>query len=96
MLTSLLCRFDMKETKKALDLLLWSLLPLLKRPAYQQQHCVNRHLQGSGMMSQLGRWTLVARRQMNRYHLFRLEEHHGCVFSSEVLKCQWSSLAMAC
>jgi len=31
---------------------------------------------------------------MSRYRLFRLEEHHGCVFSGEVLKCQWSLVAM--
>ena len=45
-------------------------------------------------MSYVGRWTIVARRQMSRYRLFRLEEHHGCVFSGEVLKCQWSLVAM--
>lgn len=34
----------MKEIKKALELLLWCLLTLLKLPAYRQLHCVDKTL----------------------------------------------------
>lgn len=81
----------MEETKKEFKLLLWSLLPLLKlRLPINSCTVQTKPLWGNLMMSQLGRWTMAARRQRSRYHLVRLEEHRGCV----LLTCQWSLPAM--